>query len=211
MQENEKKVQEKVEQPKVERQAEGNNNRHFHGNNKRPARAQHRPARQEKVDPFEERTVAVNRVSKTVKGGRNMRFASLVVAGNHKGSVGMGTGKAKEVPDGIKKASERARRNQVNVPITASGSIPHTIIGRHGACKVFLRPAPEGTGIVAGGPVRAVLELAGITNIYSKVYGSRTAINMVRATFNAIENLQTAEKVASLRGKSVEEIKSIKQ
>ena len=162
MEENENKVTEQVEQPKANAKAEGANVRNAHGNNRRPARAQHRPARSEKVDPFEERTVAVNRVSKTVKGGRNMRFASLVVAGDHKGHVGMGTGKAKEVPDGIKKASERARKNQVVVPMTKNGTIPHTVIGRHGACRVFLRPAPEGTGIVAGGPVRAVLELAGI-------------------------------------------------
>lgn len=166
-----------------------------------------RPLREKKQDDVEDRTVSVNKVCKTVKGGRKLRFASLVVAGDKKGHVGMGTGKAKEVPDGIKKASERARKTQILVPMVKGSTIPHTIIGRHGACRVFLRPAPEGTGIVAGGPVRAVLELAGIRNIYSKVYGSRTAINMVRATVNAIENLKTVEKVAALRGKSVNEIK----
>ncbi|MDY2888718.1 MAG: 30S ribosomal protein S5 [Candidatus Caccosoma sp.] len=166
-----------------------------------------RPLREKKQDDIEERTVAVNKVCKTVKGGRKLRFSSLIVAGDKKGHVGMGTGKAKEVPDGIKKASERARKTQITVPMIKGNTIPHTVVGRHGACKVFLRPAPEGTGIVAGGPVRAVLELAGVRNIYSKVYGSRTSINMVRATVNAIENLKTVEKVAALRGKSVNEIK----
>ncbi len=166
-----------------------------------------RPLREKKQDDMEDRTVTVNRVCKTVKGGRKLRFASLIVAGDKKGHVGMGTGKAKEVPDGIKKASERARKTQITVPMVKGNTIPHAVIGRHGACRVFLRPAPEGTGIVAGGPVRAVLELAGVRNIYSKVYGSRTAINMVRATVNAIENLKTVEKVAALRGKSVNEIK----
>ena len=166
-----------------------------------------RPLREKKQDEFEDRTVAVNRVVKTVKGGRKLRFASLIVAGDKKGRVGMGTGKAKEVPDGIKKAAERARKNTIVVPMVKGNTIPHSVIGRHGACRVFLRPAPEGTGIVAGGPVRAVLELAGIRNIYSKVYGSRTSINIVRATVNAIENLKTVEKVAALRGKSVNEIK----
>ena len=166
-----------------------------------------RPLREKKPDDMEERTVAVNKVCKTVKGGRKLRFSSLIVAGDKKGHVGMGTGKAKEVPDGIKKASERARKTQIVVPMVKGNTIPHSVIGRHGACRVFLRPAPEGTGIVAGGPVRAVLELAGIRNIYSKVYGSRTSINMVRATINAIENLKTIEKVAALRGKSINEIK----
>lgn len=198
---------EKVAQPKVEANPKTVGQPHYH-NNKRPGNkgGQRRP-RSEKNDQFEERTVSVNRVSKTVKGGRKMRFASLIVAGDRKGHVGMGTGKANEVPDGIKKASERARKNQIVVPMVKGGTIPHTVIGRHGACKVFLKPAPEGTGVVAGGPVRAVLELSGIRNIYSKVYGSRTAVNMVRATINAIENLKTVEKVAALRGKSVNEIK----
>lgn len=171
----------------------------FNKNGKRPLR--------EKKDDIEERTVAVNRVCKTVKGGRKLRFASIIVSGDKKGHVGMGTGKAKEVPDGIKKASDRARKSQIFVPMVKGDTIPHEIIGRHGACKVFLKPAPEGTGIVAGGPVRVVLELAGVRNIYSKVYGSKTAINMVRATVNAIENLKTVEQVAALRGKAVNEIK----
>ncbi len=177
------------------------------GNRKNFNKNNRRPLREKKVDEIEDRTVSVNKVCKTVKGGRKLRFASLIVAGDRKGHVGMGTGKAKEVPDGMKKASERARKKQYTVPMVKGNTIPHAVIGKHGACKVFLRPAPEGTGIVAGGPVRAVLELAGIRNIYSKVYGSRTSVNMVRATINAIENLKTVEHVAALRGKSVNEIK----
>ena len=204
MAEEEKVVQQETE-VKQEAKAETRTDaprgkRPFNKNNRRPVR-------EKKQDDMEERTVAVNKVCKTVKGGRKLRFSSLIVAGDKKGHVGMGTGKAKEVPDGIKKASERARKSQIKVPMVKGNTIPHAVVGRHGACQVFLRPAPEGTGIVAGGPVRAVLELAGIRNIYSKVYGSRTSINMVRATINAIENLKTIEKVAALRGKSINEIK----
>ena len=175
----------------------------------RPQRkgAPRRGDRRNQAPEFQETVVTVRRVSKTVKGGRNMRFTALVVVGNGKGTVGFGTGKAKEVPDAIKKALEAAKKNLYKVPMVKGDTFPHYVEGQFGACKVFLRPAPEGTGIVAGGPVRAVLELAGIRNIYSKVYGSRTAINMVRATVNAIENLKTVEKVAALRGKSVNEIK----
>ena len=193
------KQEEKAEVKSTTKHDSPRGKRPFNKNGRRPLR--------EKKDDIEDRTVAVNKVCKTVKGGRKLRFSSLVVAGDKKGHVGMGTGKAKEVPDGIKKAAERARKNTIVVPMVKGNTIPHSIVGRHGACRVFLRPAPEGTGIVAGGPVRAVLELAGIRNIYSKVYGSRTAINMVRATVNAIENLKTVEKVAALRGKSVNEIK----
>ena len=201
MAEENKVVNEQVKEVKPEAKNEAPRGRRPFNKNGR------RPLRERKQDEFEDRTVAVNRVVKTVKGGRKLRFASLIVAGDKKGRVGMGTGKAKEVPDGIKKAAERARKNTIVVPMVKGNTIPHSIVGRHGACRVFLRPAPEGTGIVAGGPVRAVLELAGIRNIYSKVYGSRTSINMVRATVNAIENLKTVEKVAALRGKSVNEIK----
>ena len=201
----EAKVVQQQEEVKQEVKSE---TRHDSPRGKRPFNKNgRRPLREKKQDEFEDRTVAVNKVCKTVKGGRKLRFSSLIVAGDKKGRVGMGTGKAKEVPDGIKKAAERARKTTIVVPMVKGNTIPHSIVGRHGACKVFLRPAPEGTGIVAGGPVRAVLELAGIRNIYSKVYGSRTAINMVRATVNAIENLKTVEKVAALRGKSVNEIK----
>ena len=155
---------------------------------------------------LQERVVALNRVSKTVKGGRKMRFSAVVVVGDGKGRFGYGTGKATEVPDAIKKALEAAKKNMIRVHMVKGDTIPHEVEGIFGATKVFLKPAPEGTGIVAGGPVRAVLELAGIRNIYSKVYGSRTSINMVRATVNAIENLKTVEKVAALRGKEPKEI-----
>lgn len=147
--------------------------------------------------------VSVKRVSKTVKGGRSMRFSALVVCGNGQGSVGFGTGKAKEVPDAIKKALGAAKKNMYRVPMVKGDTIPHIVNGKFGACTVLLRPAPKGTGIIAGGAVRSVLELAGVKNIYSKVYGSRTAINVVRATINGIESLKTAGKVSALRGKKI--------
>lgn len=154
---------------------------------------------------FEERVVAINRVTKVVKGGRRFRFAALVVIGNKQGQVGFGTGKAAEVPDAIKKAVEQAKTNMIEVPIVGS-TIPHEITGHFGAGKVFLKPASEGTGIIAGGAVRAVFELAGVNDILSKSLGSSTPINMVRATFAGLEQLRTAEKVAALRGVDVSEL-----
>ena len=154
---------------------------------------------------FEERVVAINRVTKVVKGGRRFRFAALVVIGNKQGQVGFGTGKAAEVPDAIKKAIEQAKTNMIEVPIVGS-TIPHEITGHFGAGKVFLKPASEGTGIIAGGAVRAVFELAGVNDILSKSLGSSTPINMVRATFAGLEQLRTAEKVAALRGVDVSEL-----
>ena len=165
-----------------------------------------RPARKEKDNRFEERVVSINRISKTVQGGRKMRFAALVVVGDGKGYVGFGTGKANEVPDAIKKALEAAKKNLYKVPMVKGGTFPHDIMGEYGAAKVFMKPAPVGAGIIAGGPVRAVLELAGIKNVYSKVYGSRTPINVVRATINGIQNMKTVSKVAALRGKDPKEI-----
>ena len=167
---------------------------------------QARPARKEKENRFEERVVAINKICKTVKGGRRLRFSALVVVGDGKGYVGFGTGKANEVPDAIKKALEAAKKNLYRVPMVKGDTIPHEIIGEFGSSKVFMKPAPEGTGIVAGGPVRAVLELAGVKNIYSKVYGSRTPINIVRATIDGIANMKTISKVAALRGKEPKEI-----
>lgn len=164
-------------------------------------RAPRRGDRRNQTPEFQETVVTVRRVSKTVKGGRNMRFTALVVVGNGKGTVGFGTGKAKEVPDAIKKALEAAKKNLYKVPMVKGDTFPHYVEGKFGACKVVMKPAPDGTGIVAGGPVRAVLELAGIKNIYSKVYGSRNSINMVRATVNGITNLKTTAKVNALRGK----------
>ena len=154
---------------------------------------------------YQERVVVINRVTKVVKGGRRMRFAALVVVGDLNGHVGFGTGKAQEVPEAIKKAVEAAKKNIINVPIVNT-TIPHEITGIHGAGQVFLRPAPAGTGIVAGGPVRNVVELAGIQDIVSKSQGSNTPVNIVRATFKALKELRTAEQVAALRGKTVEEI-----
>jgi small subunit ribosomal protein S5 len=157
---------------------------------------------------LEERVVVINRVSKTVKGGRRMRFSALVVVGDKKGRVGFGTGKANEVPDAIKKALEDAKKNVFRVPLVNNGStIPHEVTGVYGAGEVFLRPATEGTGVIAGGPVRAVLELAGITDVLSKCIGSRTPINAVRATITALKSLKTVNGVAKLREKKVEEIR----
>ncbi len=155
---------------------------------------------------FEERVVVINRVTKVVKGGRRFRFAALVVVGDYKGNIGYGTGKAQEVPEAIKKAVEDAKKNMIHVPIVNT-TIPHTITGIAGAGQVFLKPAPAGTGIIAGGPVRNVVELAGIQNIYSKSQGSSTPINIVRATFAGLKELRTIEEVAEIRGKKVEEIK----
>lgn len=160
----------------------------------------------EREKEFEERVVTINRVTKVVKGGRRFRFAALVVIGDKKGRVGYGTGKANEVPDAIKKAIESAKKNLFTVPIVGT-SIPHDMIGTYGAGEVFLRPASEGTGVIAGGAIRDVLELSGITDVLSKCIGSRTPINMVRATVDALENMKTLEKVAQLRGKKPEEIR----
>ena len=166
---------------------------------------QKRNRRRREENPYEERVVNINRVTKVVKGGRRFHFSALVVVGDKKGNVGFGTGKAQEVPDAIKKAIEDAKRNLVKVPMYGT-TIPHEITGRHGAGQVFLKPAALGTGVIAGGPVRAVLEAAGVEDILSKSLGSNTPINMVRATMDAIDNLRTAEEVARTRGKSVKEI-----
>jgi small subunit ribosomal protein S5 len=154
---------------------------------------------------FEERVVTINRVTKVVKGGRRFRFAALVVIGDKKGHVGFGTGKANEVPDAIKKAIESAKKNIITVA-TVNTTIPHQVTGVYGAGRVFLAPAAAGTGVIAGGPVRAVVELAGISDILSKSLGSATPINVVRATVEGLKQLETVEQVAQRRDKTVEEL-----
>lgn len=154
---------------------------------------------------LEERVVAINRVAKVVKGGRNFRFSALVVVGDKNGHVGVGTGKALEVPEAIRKATEDAKKHLIKVNLLGT-SIPHQTVGVFGAGRVFLKPAREGTGVIAGGTVRAVCELAGISDIRTKNQGTNNPRNTVNATIKALSQLKTAESVAKLRNKSVDEI-----
>ena len=155
---------------------------------------------------LEDSVVAIKRVTKVVKGGRNMRFAALVVVGDKNGHVGAGLGKAIEIPEAIRKGKEDAMKKLVKVPINESGSIPHDFIGKFGSAEVLLKASKEGTGIIAGGPSRAVLELAGYKNIRSKALGSNNKQNVVLATIEGLKNIKTPEEVARLRGKSVDEL-----
>ncbi len=162
--------------------------------------------RNDKNSELNDRVVAIKRVSKTVKGGRTMRFSALVVVGDGKGRVGVGLGKAGEVPEAIRKGKEAAVKNIVTVAIDENKSIPHDYIGRFGSAVVLLKQAPEGTGIIAGGPARAVVELAGIQNIRTKSLGSNNKTNVVLATLEGLTSIHTPEEIAKRRGKSVEEI-----
>ena len=154
---------------------------------------------------LKEKVVAINRVAKVVKGGRNFRFSALVVVGDENGHVGAGNGKSTEVPEAIKKAIEDAKKNMIEVPRLET-TIPHEIVGIAGAGKVLLKPASEGTGVIAGGAVRPILELAGIKDIRTKCIGSNNPGNVVRATMKALSELRTAEQIAEIRGKKVEEL-----
>ena len=165
-----------------------------------------RVKREPRPKQYEEQVINIGRVTKVTKGGRHFRFSATVVVGDRKGKVGVGTGKANEVPDAIKKAVQAATKNVTRIALVDERTIPHEAIGVRGASRVMLRPATEGTGVKAGGPVRAVLELAGVKDILSKSLGSNTKINMAYATLAALKSQRTKEQVAKLRGKKVEGI-----
>ena len=156
-------------------------------------------------DGFSSKLVAVNRITKVVKGGRILAFAALTVVGDGDGSIGMGTGKSREVPQSVSKAMERARHTMKRVPLK-NGTLHHAVEGRHGASRVIMMPAPEGSGVIAGGPMRAVCDAVGIRNVVAKAYGSTNPYNLVRATLNALDNLRSPAEIAAKRGKSVEEL-----
>ena len=167
--------------------------------------------RKDRIDPntlgeLTSNVVTIKRVSKTVKGGRHMRFTALVVVGDKNGHVGFGLGKAIEIPEAIRKGEEAAKKAIIKVAVTENGSIPHDILGNFGSASVLLKTAPEGTGVIAGGPARAVLDLAGISNIRTKSLGSNNKNNVVAATFAGLAALKTPEQVAAIRGKAVAEI-----
>ena len=165
------------------------------------------PRKAEENDGLIKKLICVNRVTKVVKGGRNMRFAALVVIGDGAGKVGCAMGKANEVPEAIDKATARAKKNMFPVALLGT-TIPHEVLGKFGSGSVLMMPADEGTGVIAGGPVRAVMEAVGIKNIRTKSHGSQNSGNCVKAAIEGLKELKTAEQVAALRGKSVEEIRS---
>ncbi len=174
---------------------------------RRPRKDRNEESRMDKVaDEFIDRVVHVNRVSKTVKGGKRFAFAALVVVGDQKGRVGFAHAKSKEVPDAIKKATERARRHLIRVPLKEGRTLHHDVLGHFGAGRVTLRTAPAGTGIIAGGPMRAVFEAMGIQDVVAKCTGSSNPHNMVRATFDALESMNSPRSVAAKRGKKVGDI-----
>lgn len=176
--------------------------------NRREFRKDRKPRREftKKQSPYEEKVISIGRVSKTTKGGRTMRFTATVAVGDRKGRVGLGTGKAGEVPEAISKALKAAEKNVIKVNLVEGRTLSHEVIGVCGAAKVLIKPAKAGTGIVAGGPVRNVLELAGVKDIVSKSLGSNTQINTAKAAMNALKMQKSAEHIANLRGKKVEEI-----
>ncbi len=169
--------------------------------NRRPRRN-----REDETPEFADRLVAINRVSKTVKGGKRFGFAALVVVGDQKGRVGFGKGKAKEVPEAIRKATEQAKRQMIRVPLREGRTLHHDMEGRHGAGKVVMRTAPEGTGIIAGGPMRAVFEMLGVKDVVSKSIGSQNPYNMIRATIDGLKKESSPRSVAQRRGKKVADI-----
>lgn len=191
---------EKVEEVKATEKVEKTERKPRKSNDKRQPRQ-----RQQKL--YEEEVISIGRVTKVTKGGRHFRFSAVVVVGDRKGKVGLGTGKSNEVPDAIKKASQAAAKNVVKVSIVEDRTIPHEATGVCGASKVMLKPAAKGTGVKAGGPVRSVLEMAGVKDILSKSLGSSTKVNMAYATLEALKSQRTIEEVARLRGKKVEEIR----
>ncbi|MEM9146628.1 MAG: 30S ribosomal protein S5 [Pseudomonadota bacterium] len=171
-----------------------------------------RDDRRDDGDPeLGDRLVAINRVSKTVKGGKRFGFAALVVVGDQKGRVGFGSGKAKEVPEAIRKATEEAKRTMIRVPLREGRTLHHDIKGRHGAGRVEMRTAPQGTGIIAGGPCRAVFEMLGIQDVVAKSTGSQNPYNMIRATFDGLQATQSPRQVASRRGKKVADILPVRE
>lgn len=179
---------------------DNNKNRSGRGRKSRKSRKRRKQDKQ-----FDERVVNIGRVAKVVKGGRRFSFTALVVVGDGKGQVGFGTGKAGEVPDAIKKAIEAAKKDLIRVPINKT-TIPHTVTGKYAGAQVLMRPAVEGTGVIAGGPVRAVLELAGIKDVLSKSLGSNTPINIVRATMTGLKELRSIKEIAKMRGITPEEV-----
>ena len=197
-----KKPQEEVKVEKSENTEKPRRNDNKKNNNRRP----NRKTFDKPKSDLEDKVIAINRVTKVVKGGRQFRFAATVVVGNRKGKVGIGLGKAKEMPDAVKKATQAATKNLINVELIDNRTISHEIIVKEGAVRVMLKPATEGTGVKAGGPVRDVLELAGVKDVLSKSLGSSTKVNMARATLNALKLQKSPAHVASLRGKTVEEI-----
>ena len=191
---------EKVEEVKATEKVEKTERKPRKSNDKKQPRQ-----RQQKL--YEEEVISIGRVTKVTKGGRHFRFSAVVVVGDRKGKVGLGTGKSNEVPDAIKKAVQAATKNVVKVSIVEDRTIPHEATGVCGASKVMLKPAAKGTGVKAGGPVRSVLEMAGVKDILSKSLGSSTKVNMAYATLEALRSQRTIEEVARLRGKKVEEIR----